>query len=266
MEKGLYKNILFVLFLVAFNTSCGIYRSKLKHSEALFKKRNIDEYYRSAIISKFFLSDIPGWLNFSESGQCFRDLPIKFFNFRKLKGSFGLTYKEAIHFQALYNEYFRQALSKTTLKFLPLKEEEKIFFHSLEQVKAKNFLFQRPTYKVINLVWIDPMIANNSKKGMKRLRIFLNSKKGSSGHPVLLSLCKSRYGLNKILKKNKLDNQNIKVISAAMFSVFNTDDKNVPFFSLGLDLLFRKNQALNFFMLKGKKPREFDGRIKVNFL
>jgi hypothetical protein len=238
----------------------------LKHSKALFKKRNIDEYYRSAVISKFFLSDIPRWLNFSESGQCFRDLPIKFFNFRKLKGSFGLSYKEAVHFQVIYNVYFRKALSKTTLKFLHLKEEEKIFFHSLEKVKAKNFLFQRPNYKVINLVWIDPIIAKNYKKGMRKLRAFLNSKKGSSGHPVLLSLCKSRYGLNKILKENKLDHQNIKVISAEMFSVFNKDDKNVPFFSLDLDLLFRKNQDLNFFMLKGTKPREFDGRMNVNFL
>ena len=127
MKKGFCKNIFFVLFLLAFNISCGIYRFNLENSATHFKKRNIDEYYRSALISKFFLSDVPQWLNFSESGQCFRDQPIKFFHFQKLKGSFGLTYNEAIHFQDLYNEELRKSLSKTRLKYLPFKEEEKIF-------------------------------------------------------------------------------------------------------------------------------------------
>ena len=254
--------VLFFIFLI---TSCGSYKKKV-NEEGKFKKRNIDEHYRSVATSKFFLREVPKWLNFSEAGKCFRNRPIKFLHLTKLRKSFGLSYKEAINFQALYNEDLRSLMLKTTQKYLPAKEEEKIFFRTLEKVKAKKFFFQRPSYKNINLIWVDKVIANKSNKELSKLKRFLNSGKGSSGHPIFVTLCKSRVELNRFLKKNQLDNYNIRKLSSEMFSIFNHDNQKVPYFSLRLEALFLKTQKLNLFIPRGRIPREFGGRVKIQYL
>ncbi|MEE2743226.1 MAG: hypothetical protein VYD54_04915 [Bdellovibrionota bacterium] len=254
--------MLFFIFLV---TSCGTYKKK-GNEEGKFKKRNIDEHYRSVATSKFFLREVPKWLNFSEAGKCFRSQPIKFLHLIKLRKSFGLSYVEAINFQALYNEDLRLSMSKTTQKYLPSKEEEKVFFRTLEKVKAKRFSFQRPSYKKINLIWVDNVIEGQSKKEISKLKKFLSSRKGSSGHPVFITLCKSRKELNSFLMKNELDSYNVRKLTSEMFSIFNHDNQKVPYFSLRLEALFLKNQKLNLFIPRGRIPREFGGRVKVQYL
>mgnify|MGYP001169141368 FL=1 len=66
--------------------------------------------------------------------------------------------------------------------------------------------------------------------------------------------------------KNQLDGYNIRKLTSEMFSIFNHDNQKVPYFSLRLEALFLKNQKLNLFIPRGRIPREFGGRVKVQYL
>ena len=137
------------------------------------------------LYQNFFLSEVPQWLNFSESGKCTREHNLKFFNYKKLRQNFELNYPKAVHFQNLYNVIYRENLKKTKNSYLPLKEEEKIFFEALEKVKADQSLFQSPTYSIINLFWVDYLMNSRDKKKVSKLKGFYLQERAAGVTPFL---------------------------------------------------------------------------------
>lgn len=269
MMLNLFKNLtLMPILLSLLLTSCSTLNSLFssKEKKASYSKRIIGEQYRSVGLSKFFLQEIPEWLNFSESGQCKREHKLRFFNYEKMRQNFGLDYPKTVHFQNIYNVSYRANLKKVKGSFLPQREEEKIFFETLEKVKANQSIFQSPTYPIINIFWVDNVINKGSKKDILKLKRFLSSRKGGKGYPIFISLCYSKTSIEKFLKKNKFENGSIKIMSLEMFSVYNQQSQKVPHFSINLDSFFSNEQKLNLFIPRGRIPREFNGRAKIKYL
>ena len=55
------------------------------------KSRDIEQYYTSSGIEKYFLSDIPEWANFSQSAGCFRTKGIRYFDVNALMKSYSMN-------------------------------------------------------------------------------------------------------------------------------------------------------------------------------
>ena len=261
----------FILVPIAFSlifASCSTLNpfSKNKEKKASYSKHIIGEQYRSVALSKFFLQEMPEWLNFSESGQCKREHKLKFFNYKKIRQNFNLDYQKTVHFQNLYNVAYRTNIKKTKGQFLPQKEEERIFFETLEKVKANQSIFQSPTYPIVNIFWIDYLVNRGNKKDISKLKRFLTSRKGGKGYPVFISLCHSKASIKEFLKKNRFENGSIKIMSLEMFSIYDQQNKKVPYFSIHLDSFFSKKQKLNLYIPRGRIPREFNGRAKIQYL
>ena len=266
---NLFRKFIFIpIFFSLFFTSCSSLNpfSSDKEKKASYSKHIIGEQYRSVALSKFFLQEVPEWLNFSESGQCKREHKLKFFNYEKIRQNFGLDYPKAVHFQNLYNVAYRTSLKKTNGQFLPQKEEEKIFFETLEKVKANQSIFQSPAYPVVNLFWIDNLVNRANKRDISKLKRFLSSRKGGRGYPIFISLCYSKASIQRFLKENRFENGSIKIMSLEMFSIYNQKNKKVPHFSIHLDSFFSKTQKLNLYIPRGRIPREFNGRAKIQYL
>lgn len=256
------------IFLLLLLTSCSTLNSPFNNEKkkANYSKRIIGEQYRSMALSKFFLQEVPGWLNFSESGQCKREHKLKFINYKKIRQNFGLDYPKTVHFQNIYNIAYRTSLKKTKNAFLPQKEEEKIFFETLAKVKSNQSIFQSPTYPIVNIFWVDHLVNKGSKKDIFKLKRFLSSRKGGKGYPIFISLCYTKASIERFLKKNQFENGSIKIMSLEMFSVYNQQNQKVPYFSIHLDSFFSEKQKLNLFIPRGRIPREFNGRAKIKYL
>jgi len=266
-----YSSIRFPLTIICASlilTSCSTIETLFSNKEKklAYSKRIVDEQYRSVALSKFFLPEVPEWLNFSESGQCNREYKLKFFNYTKLRQNFGLNYQKTVHFQNLYNVIYNSNLKKTKTPYLPQKEEEKIFFETLEKIRANQNIFQSPRFPIVNIFWVDYLINKKNKKNIFKLKRFLSSRKGGKGHPIFISLCHSKASIEKFLKKNRFDNGSIKIMSLEMFSTYNQRNQKVPYFSIHLDSFFTKKQKLNLYIPRGRIPREFIGRAKIQYL
>lgn len=91
------------------------------------KRRATEQYYTSSGVEKFFLSDIPEWLNYSKSGQCVRESSVRFVDYPKLMGQFSFSYEQATQFQYLLNKLRREKMTEVRSNYLMLKDEEITF-------------------------------------------------------------------------------------------------------------------------------------------
>jgi len=116
----------------------------------------IDHASDSAYVSRYFLPELPNWINFSNVGKCRRNSSIKYLNFEQFRNSFALSYESAIQFQLLYNTGYLNLKSVHKTEYVTPQSEKKLFFEILDKIKADIEGFRIPKYKRINLVWIDP--------------------------------------------------------------------------------------------------------------
>jgi hypothetical protein len=216
------------------------------------KTRTIEDYYQSSGIEKYFLSEIPPWANFSATSACFRKKQIRYFDINALMKSYSIDYATAIQIQASFNDEFIR-LTKKKETIIPFAEEQLLFFRASDKVNSKIVFFDPPTYKRIHFVWVDGAEEDKIKK-------FLKSNIHDKGIPVLISFCMTKNEL-----EEKFSESNYKMISAEMFSVFDTIGVVNPGFSLYLDQFFKDSQEVIFYSAQKKiqEIKELRGKYQI---
>ena len=188
------------------------------------KRLNTDDFYGNGSIIGYFLPEIPEWIMVSESGQCSRDHKIKFLDMPTLRRSFALDYAKAHQMQLMFNMELDKKLKSLGLTYLPLKDEEALFYHILDQVTADFKVFRPPTFKKVNIIWIDPAI--NDQEIYLRLKNFVKSNAFDLGHPVFASSCLDQVELEKFSESLGIGATDIRFLSFEMFSIFNNLNQN----------------------------------------
>ena len=221
------------------------------------KPRDVDQYYTSTGVQKYFLSDIPEWANFSQSAGCFRTKGIRYFDIEALMKSFSLKYNEALQLQGSYNEEFL-VMKKNPKITLSLKDEEILFFKASDKVNSKIVFFDPPTFKEIHLIWLDEALLG--KKQEDKLRAFLQSPVHNTGVPILVSAC-----LTKEEAEAKFPDMAVKIISAELFSIYDTSGMKQPSLHVNVNSFFQDGQKLIFYKQDSKKDAaEIRGTFKTS--
>lgn len=246
----MFKHLLFVLFL--FSCSWGVDKS--------IRKRKLQNYFSSGGYTRYLLTDIPDWINFSATGKCTRKDRASYFKMDALRRSFDLDYLSAINFQYSYNISRKESVDKKKAAGLSLKEEEQLFYRISNQIRAGVNTFRRPQHHRINLVWID--LALSEKGVMKRLKKLMDSNSMNKGHPVFISMCLSRKKMEHLIAKNFSD-ADVRIISFEMFSPYNVAGNLVPLFSLHLNKLFSFKQMLYLYLPGKDAPKELIGEFSL---
>lgn len=246
-----------ILALILLVGSCA--QDVKKHD---MNRRNLAEYLMRSEVVKYFLPDIPAWANFSQTGDCHRTGTVRLMNFQDLRNSFSLSYAEAVHFQHMFNVEIRNLKKRAKLNYLPIKEEEKLFYKISDKIQAGIRQFVLPKFKRVNIVWIDSVL--NSKESMKSLKKLLKSEEMGKGHPLFLSLCLNHSELVSFMETNNFGNSSIRLLSYELFTTFDDSNKMRTFFSLNFHKIFRKDQKLHFFTKDKEIPIAFDGDFKVH--
>jgi hypothetical protein len=220
------------------------------------KPRTVEDYYVSTGVEKYFLTDIPAWSNFDQKAECFRNTNIRYFNIDALMKSYNLNYNKALQVQASFNEEAIQFKKINPSHMVTLKEEELLFYKVSEKISSKMTFFDPPTFKRINLVWLDEVLGDPAKEN--KLKYFLNSETMVDGVPVLLSLCLTREEVEK-----RFPQFNTKMITAELFSVFDSSGKKMPGFKIELDQFFNSDQKIYFYSQKNNLNHdELKGLVK----
>lgn len=244
------KTSLLIVLLTAFAMSSCANNKNLQ-------SRTVEEYYTPTGVEKYFLADIPGWANFDQSAGCFKKSSLRYFNLDALMKSYALSYNLALQMQASFNEEYLKIKNSEKSRAPMLKEEELLFYKVSEKVNSKIIFFDPPTYKRINMVWLDE-IAGESKKEEK-LKKFINSPVMEEGVPILVSFCMTRDEV-----EAKYPNLNAKMITAEMFSIYDKQGIANPGFKLDLGAFFKPDQKLYFYSQKSFVPSDrFVGTLKI---
>ncbi|MFT6546407.1 MAG: hypothetical protein ACJAT2_003754, partial [Bacteriovoracaceae bacterium] len=226
------------------------------------KRRNLDEYFSGSGVVKYFLSDLPNWANFSQTASCQRTISPRYLNINTLISSYSYKYEEAVQLQYMYNVEMNKLKKRTESEYLPFSDEEKLFFTLSDKIQADIRTFRAPTFKRVNLIWIDPLLKN--KNGYERLMGLLNGEAMEKGHPVLISLCMNHFEFEDYLSKRGLLNRNIRYIPYEMFSAFSVKGEQEPIFQLHINEFFKNDQRLFLYIPKGSiNPSEFVGKFKL---
>jgi hypothetical protein len=188
-------------------------------SNQSIKRRDLDHLYIGGAQEQYFLADLPTWSNFSTISKCRISTPVKYLNFKNLYRSYGLSYEKLVQFQYMFNKRIQSYKKESGRSDIILQDEAYIFFNVQEQILGGAKEFLKPTFKKINVFWIDPAL-NNSKLKASLIKN-LKSKEGLSGHPVFLSRCLDGVAIEKFIKKNKLDTLGIKYLPTSMFTPYN---------------------------------------------
>ena len=226
-----------------------------------FKMRDTHKYFPGSETNRYFLPNLPDWINFSQTASCKRKVSIRYLDISKLQRSFSLSYNQGIQFQYLFNKKLEEIKLKQDIKFIPFETKEKIFYDVSNKIQSGITAFRRPSFEQIHLVWIDPLLSRPAE-----LRELLDQSFMVDGHPVFISLCKSFLEMEKFLQKNHLSNQNIRIMPLEMFSVFNSEGMMTTAFHLDIPSFFSKKQRLRLFVPGYTRPSELVGQIKITYL
>lgn len=222
------------------------------------KRVNVEGYQNSSTIFKYFLPDIPLWANFSQTAQCQRNFRGKVFDFKQLEMDTSFNYKELIQFQYLYNIEYNRLLQSFGDDTPSVKEEEKLFYNVLANIRTGIYPFNPPKFQRVHLIWIDPYLSDNKD--------FLNLIESNAlvlGHPVFISLCLSHQEVVDLIKRNDLQNKDIRILSFEAFSPYDISLNNQKALRLNLNEFFEKNQKLIFYNPKDFTPNEFFGTFET---
>jgi hypothetical protein len=248
--------IILMLILLAF-ISCT---TNTREQEG-FERRNLEEYFQSSGVVKYFLPDLPDWANSNVTGKCMRKTPVRYFNYKHLMESFALDYEKSVQFQYMFNIESRKLKLEVSAEYLPLKDEEKTFYMVSDRIQAGIYAFMPPKFKRINLIWIDPALS--SDKEMASLRKLMNGPQMDLGHPVFISLCLSGKELGEFVRENKF-RDGIRFIPHTMFSPYNDKKEISPILHLNVTALFKSEQQLYLYLPKIKdRPNEIAGDLKL---
>ena len=213
------------------------------------KPRTVEDYYVTTGVEKYFLTDLPSWANFDQKAGCYRTTTIRYFDIDALMRSYGLNYNNAIQVQASFNDELLQFKRLDKNHLLNLKEEELLFYKVSEKVSSKIIFFDPPTFSRVNLIWLDEVLGDPKKE--KKLANFINSSVMEAGVPILVSFCLTRDEI-----ENNYPNLHLKMITAELFSVYESTGQKTPGFKIDLEQFFSKSQKLFFYSQKNVVPTE----------
>ena len=236
--------------------------SSLEKAPHELDRRNIEQYYTGSGPAKFFLADLPDWANFSTSGQCQRGTSVRYIDYEKLAKSYALDYQTLVQLQSMLNRKLFEIRKATNSKMLLIRDEEMAMSDSMDRVQGGIKSFAVPDYARVNIVWIDELLRQNDSG--KRIQKLFQTSLMSQGHPVIVSMCLSLAQAEDFLAKNSLDNKNVRIISAEMFSPYTSSLLITTRFTLNFDLLFKKDQQLHFFSMSEYIPEEFAGNFSLH--
>lgn len=129
------------------------------HQKYGLQRRNMNEYFLTSGVVRYFLSDIPSWANFSIEGQCFRKGSVRHLNLSELRNSFSFNYQQAIQFQYMFNRDYHKLKKEHQAKQLFFKDEEKLFYDVSDKIRSGFQAFKKPTFNRIHLIWIDQALS-----------------------------------------------------------------------------------------------------------
>ncbi|MEI8348161.1 MAG: hypothetical protein WCG27_11885 [Pseudomonadota bacterium] len=224
-------------------------------------RRQTEEYFVGSGVAQYFLSDIPQWANFSTAANCYRQVPIRYLDISHLRQSFSLDYVQALQFQYMFNRDFRKMKLENKTSFIPLKEEEELFYNVLEKVRANLGGLDIPTFNRVHMVWIDPVLSD--PKILQRLVLLMKQEVMNQGHPVFVSLCLNADEMAVFLQKNGLEGRNIRFAASELY--VSVDKNNIPITRMAVDfsVFFNPQQKLYFYIPKGSiLPQEFGGTFQ----
>jgi len=223
------------------------------------KRRNVDEYFVSSGVIRYFLPEVPYWANFSEIARCRREEPIKYLNLDLVRGSLSLTYEEAIQLQLMLNLDIAKLKEQSHINHIPFATEESLFFKASEKIQAGIRTFRTPDFDKLNLVWIDPHLDNVNK--IKKL---MGGGRMAKGHPIFLSLCLTYKGLESWMAKNDFANRNIRKMSYEVLSPYSLEGKLDTRYHIYLNELLGSKKVVNLFLDKDwNVPPLFEGKFRV---
>lgn len=239
--------IKYLFFLLIFACSTGE-----------LKRVNVEGYQNTSSIVKYFFPDLPLWANFSQTAQCQRNFRGKVFDFKKLEMDTSFDYKELVQFQYLYNIEYNRLLQSLGGDSPSVKEEEKLFYNVLANIRTGIYPFNPPKYKRIHLIWIDPYL--HDRKDFFKL---INSDALVLGHPVFISLCLSHQEVVDLIKKNDIQNKDIRILSFEVFSLYDVSLSPQNALRFDFHQFFENNQKLILFNPKDFVPNEFFGDFEI---
>ncbi len=254
-----------LLPLLFYISSCAITNSgesgRNAGPDAGFERRRVEEYFVSSGVERYFLPEVPYWANISEDARCRRMTSIKFFNMESLRSSLHLSYEESIQLQLMFNDEVQKVKKEKGIVHIPFESEEDIFYQVSDRVQAGIRVFRKPTFKRVNIVWIDPYLEDPLKlnSAMKQPEMY-------KGHPVFLSLCFTFKEMAAWMMKNGFDQQNIRKISYELITPYTQDGKLDTSYHLNFDELLKNKNTYIYIKKDWSAPALFDGSFKLRKL
>ena len=250
MIKRYFCLFLLVLFWSCSSTnSCGLNR------------RDLEEYFVGSGVVRYFLPNLPDWANYSPAGACHRDVSARYFDLDKLRSSLSLSYMQAVQFQFMFNVEYEKILFRTKADYMPFKEEEGLFYNISDKIHSNIFYFQIPEFKRINLIWIDPAIANSKEE--ESLKMLLKHQDMDYGVPIFVSLCLGNREMKEYLQHKQFYHRQSNILSFEMFSIFDPSGEKHPHLYLDFSQLFSAEQELHLYIRGPKVPINFGGNFKA---
>lgn len=247
-----------ILFLWSLLAGCA-HRPELEESEFghNWKEQRSNGLYQSSGINQFFLPQMPLWVNFSSTASCRRNYVPQYLDVQKMRASFNLSYQQTMHFQYTFNVAYNQERYQREGNYVPMKEEEMLFYQTLDQTQSGIFTFRAPNYPQSHVIWIDPFI--DQQVPIKKLKQFLISDKMSKGHPIFFSLCLNYRELEHFLSAHEIQNQNIRLLSYEILSPYNLESNFTTSFQIDLDQLLGVDRKIVVFSPTKVSPMELTG-------
>jgi len=260
-------------FLLAVVWACT---STKQNSGSGNNRRALDAYYIPSDVVKYLLPEVPTWANISLSGSCHRQESIRYFDVKEVNGSYSVSYFDILEAQINFNQEKQNVLRVARLapdmpadsvSGLPPRQEELLFYQALDRAQAKFYSFKVPTFKRINLLWIDSLLVWTEKIPTLQPRvakILLNHDWAVSGHPVIFSFCLTSLDLEKILEQEKVADHNIRVLGSEAMSPYRPDLQMGTGAKLYLEGFFAKEQELHLYSRGKKWPLELEGQATIH--
>lgn len=247
---------LILAFILVFFSSCSELGNR-----GHYENRNLGEYYASTGVVKYFLPDLPAWANSSTSGACSRDFPLRYFDISKLISSYSLNYEQSVQFQLMFNFEAYMIMESTKAKFIPFRDEEKLFFDVADRIQSNFRVFKVPTYKRIHIIWVDYLL-QGKEEDIQKFKKWMASDEMSKGHPVLLSLCRSRQELRQFLGEKGIDRGDYRYITFELLSPFDKNGERSILPTLNINGLLGEEKEVYFFT-PSERPVDLIGNFKV---
>lgn len=222
-----------------------------------FQTRNAEEYYRNSGVVQYFLSELPAWANSSDEGMCRREIFVRYLDMKALRASYRYSYDEALQFQFLFNLLGREKAKDAGVDKLRPQDEEVVFFETSNRIQSGFFPFRKPKFERVSLIWVDPILSSDSsviKKILSREEIL-------KGHPVVISNCLGGVGLRQWLFDNGVNDENIRLIPAEIFSPYDIEGELSTGIHLDTEKLFGAEQKVYFYTPKGNRPKGISGKF-----